>query len=364
MRSVVSTLQKAISAFDSIKASIENKGVIVGNKSVSEYAVCIDAIQTGSSNLQDKVVSADTVEKVVTCDNGYDGLHSVTVSAVNASIDANIVSNNIKKDVTILGVTGTYEAGGSPVLQEIQINPSLTEQNITASAGYDGIGSVHVNAVTSDIDSDIIPENIKAGVEILGVTGNYADSSINKNPTKLNYLYQNSDILNISDFNSIDTSAVTEMKYAFAECTLSSINISSWDFSKCTNETYMFSNCSNLETVYLPENANLKIATYMFNGCRKLKRIEGSIIIDGTATSSMFKNCSVLEEVHIKSFASTASTASVTLDLSASPVLNVQILVDSLDAYTGTKTRIIKVASGLATDTLVAAAAAKGYTLQ
>ena len=364
MRSVVETLQRAISAFDDIKEAIENKGVVVGSKSVSEYASCIAEIQTGSSNLQDKTVEADTVEKVIVCDDGYDGLSSVTIQGVDASIDANIVSNNIKKDVTILGVTGTYEAGGLPVLEEIQINPSLTEQNITASAGYDGIGSVHVNAVTSEIDSNIIPENIKAGVEILGVTGNYNDSSINKNPTKLNYLYQNSDILNIADFNSINTTEVVEMKYAFAECKLSTIDISSWDFSKCTNETYMFSNCSNLETVYLPENANIKIATYMFNGCRKLKRIEGSIIIDGTATSSMFKNCSALEEVHIKSFASTASTSSVTLDLSASHVLNVQILVDNLEAYTGSKTRIIKVASNLATDTLVAAAAAKGYTLQ
>lgn len=363
MRSVVSTLQMAINAFDSIKASIENKGVIVGNKSVSEYAVCIDAIQTGSSNLQDKVVSADTVEKIVIPDDGYDALSSVTINAVDASIDANIVSNNIKKDVTILGVIGTYEAGGSPVLESIEVTPSLVEQNISPSAGYDGISAVKVNPVTSDIDSDIIPENIKAGVEILGVLGSYA-GGINRNPTKLNYLYQNSDILNIEDFNSINTSACTEMKYCFAECTLSSINISSWDFSKCTNETYMFSNCKNLETVYLPENANIKIATNMFNGCSKLKRIEGSIIIDGTATSNMFKGCSILEHVVIKSFAANASTSSVTLDLSASSVLNVETLVNGLDTYTGTKTRIIKVASGLATDTLVSAAAAKGYTLQ
>lgn len=363
MRSVVETLQRAISAFDSIKVAIENKGVVVGSKSVSEYASCIAEIQTGSSNLQDKTINPDTVEKVVTCDNGYDGLHSVTVSAVNASIDANIVSNNIKKDVTILGVIGTYEAGGSPVLEEVQINPSLTEQNITASAGFDGIGSVHVNPVTSDIDSDIIPENIKAGVEILGVLGSYA-GGINRNPTKLNYLYQNSDILSIADFNSINTTEVAEMKYCFAECTLTSINISSWDFSKCTNETYMFSNCKNLEAVYLPENANIKIATNMFNGCSKLKRIEGSIIIDGTSTSNMFKGCSLLEHVVIKSFAANNNTSSVTLDLSASSVLNVETLVNGLDNYTGGKTRIIKVASGLASATLVSAAAAKGYTLQ
>ena len=31
---------------------------------------------------------------------------------VTASIDSNIVAGNIKKDVTILGVTGTYEGSG------------------------------------------------------------------------------------------------------------------------------------------------------------------------------------------------------------------------------------------------------------
>lgn len=36
---------------------------------------------------------------------------------VTASIDSNIVAGNIKKDVTILGVTGTYEgSGGSNII--------------------------------------------------------------------------------------------------------------------------------------------------------------------------------------------------------------------------------------------------------
>ena len=97
MRSVVETLQRAISAFDDIKEAIENKGVAVGNKSVSEYACCIAEIQTGSSNLQDKTVDPDVIEQLIVADEAYDGLHSVTISAVDSSIDANIVSNNIKK---------------------------------------------------------------------------------------------------------------------------------------------------------------------------------------------------------------------------------------------------------------------------
>ena len=43
----------------------------------------------------------------------YVGYSSVSIAAVTSTIDANITAGNIKKDVTILGVTGTLEGGGS-----------------------------------------------------------------------------------------------------------------------------------------------------------------------------------------------------------------------------------------------------------
>ena len=50
-----------------------------------------------------------TVEQTLTPATGKVGFSEVTVSAVTAAIDANIIAENIKKDVTILGVVGTYE---------------------------------------------------------------------------------------------------------------------------------------------------------------------------------------------------------------------------------------------------------------
>lgn len=58
--------------------------------------------------LQDKTVTPTTSKQTITADEGKDGLGTVTVSAVTAAIDANIVAGNIKDGVTILGVTGTY----------------------------------------------------------------------------------------------------------------------------------------------------------------------------------------------------------------------------------------------------------------
>lgn len=60
---------------------------------------------------QTKTIIPSTMEQVIEPDEGYNGLTSVTVNAVDNTIDANIVANNIRKDITILGVTGTLDVG-------------------------------------------------------------------------------------------------------------------------------------------------------------------------------------------------------------------------------------------------------------
>ena len=91
-----------------------------------------------------------------------------TVRAVTKEIDANIVSNNIKEGVTILGVAGTLKEEKPE--ESFNVQPTIAEQTITPTAGsVFSSGTVH--AVTSSIDSNIQPGNIKQGVAILGVDG-------------------------------------------------------------------------------------------------------------------------------------------------------------------------------------------------
>lgn len=56
--------------------------------------------------------------------------------------------------------------------QEKRATPTTEEQEITYDRGYSGLEKVIVDAVTNEIDKNIIPSNIKAGVSILGVDGN------------------------------------------------------------------------------------------------------------------------------------------------------------------------------------------------
>ena len=64
-------------------------------------------------NLQNKSATPLTTNQTIEPDEGYDGLSYVNISKVDSSIDSNIVAGNIKKDISILGVTGTYEGDGS-----------------------------------------------------------------------------------------------------------------------------------------------------------------------------------------------------------------------------------------------------------
>lgn len=94
-----------------------------------------------------------------------DAFSVVYVNPVTSSIDSNIAAGNIKKGVSILGVTGTLEF----TTEELTVTPTTAKQVKTPTKN--GYSKVTVNAVTSAIDGNILPANIAQGVVILGVTG-------------------------------------------------------------------------------------------------------------------------------------------------------------------------------------------------
>lgn len=95
----------------------------------------IDAIPSDDPVLQVKSVYPTGEVISVTPDEGYDGL-----SAVNVAGDAFLVPENIAKDVTIYGVTGTHEGGEAELQDKL-----ITENGVyTADNGYDGLGVVTV----------------------------------------------------------------------------------------------------------------------------------------------------------------------------------------------------------------------------
>ena len=174
-------------ALSSVTIDVSVEGQVINNQSktvnssTSTQIVNFDSGYTGLSSvtvnpytLDSKTVDPSTSQQVITSDE--DGLSSVTVNAVTSSIDPDIQAGNIKRGIEILGVTGTFDGGS---LGTKTVNSSTSTQTITPEPSDYGLSSVTVNAVTSSIDSNIQADNIKSGVTILGITGNYSGTVIN-----------------------------------------------------------------------------------------------------------------------------------------------------------------------------------------
>ena len=150
-----------------------------------------------TTTLQAKSVDPSVDEQFVFPDSEYGGLSSVTVTGVTNSIDKNIIPGNIRKGKVILGVEGDMEPDKPD--QSKTIKPTKEEQEVHADRGYELL-SVTVEGVTSDVDENIQPDNIRYGVEILGVVGSMEqkedlDAELNAQESLLSDLQSQADSL-------------------------------------------------------------------------------------------------------------------------------------------------------------------------
>jgi len=98
----------------------------------------------------------------------------VTVGAGINNQDKTITENGIytaDEGYTGLGEVNVNVPSGQPVITELNVTPTTSAQTIVAPTGTDGYAPINVSAVTASIDSNIIAENIKKDVSILGVVG-------------------------------------------------------------------------------------------------------------------------------------------------------------------------------------------------
>lgn len=151
---------------------------------------------------QAKTVTPNESQQVVSPDEGYAGLKSVTVNAISKTYvgsgitkkaaatytpgtsnqtiganqylsgaqtikgDSNLVAGNIRSGVSIFGVTGTVVAASSPNLQNKTVTPRASSQTVKPDSGYDGLKQVTVSG-----DANLVSGNIISGKTIFGVPG-------------------------------------------------------------------------------------------------------------------------------------------------------------------------------------------------
>lgn len=102
------------------------------------------AFEVADLRLAEVNVTPSVEEQEIVPTAPVEGYNKVNVAAVDATIDENIVASNIKKDVEILGVTGTYNP--QPNLEEKTIEVTSTAEpiEVVPSEGYDGISKITI----------------------------------------------------------------------------------------------------------------------------------------------------------------------------------------------------------------------------
>lgn len=225
----------------------------------------------------------------------------VNVGAVTSAIDSNITPTNIRAGVSILGVQGNLEPDKPN--QTKTVDSSTETQVVTADIGYE-LESVTVNAVTSSIDSNIIPENIRKGTTILGVTGTLEEGGGKVSPEYVRFDNYTGTSL---DLSWLDTSNITDMSKLFYECSsLSSLDVSRFNTVKATNMSNMFYNCRSLGSLDVSNfnTSNVTDVSYMFYECKGLSNLDVSRFNTSNVTSmySMFYSCTSLSSLDLSSF--------------------------------------------------------------
>ena len=301
-----------------------------------------------------------------------------TVRAVTSSIDVNIASNNIKEGVTILGVAGNLKEEKPE--ESFNVQPTTAEQTITPREGYTfSSGTVH--AVTSAIDNNIQPENIKEGVSILGVAGTlssggdtpdyrYMNGTVDRAGLKAigwtdegilmyeqnilpHYAWQN-DQYKVSDENKAlyllddptpssysnnpnieyvpkknmesyfaKPSAFNDMKYIKG--------IPFYDTSGLTSMYGMFAQCTSLTTIPQLDTSNVTSTERMFFNCASLTTTPPLNLSSATDAMNMFEGCKSLTTIPQLDFSSVTNAMSMFFNcasLTTTPPLNLSSATD------------------------------------
>ena len=106
------------------------------------------------------------------------------------------------------------------------------------------------------------------------------------------------------DLSSFDTESVTTMEYMFNGCSsLSELCINDFDTSNVKDMSWLFAGCNKLESIEIDgfETENVTAMVEMFSGCNSLTTLDLSSfdILNVTEMREMFKDCSSLTKITV-----------------------------------------------------------------
>ena len=253
---------------------IQNIADSIRAKNGSEYTYKVSEMSAAINGLE--ILNGETVSitpstsaQIITPSSGHNGITEANVAAVTSSIDSNIQAGNIKKDVSILGVTGTLNEGITPT-GELAITSNGT-YNVTNYA------SANVNVPEKQLGTKTITENGTYKATNDNLDG-YSEVEVATSGVDINDYY----IMEGGNF----TGAASFIK-----------KLPLFDFSQVTSVYHFFFGFKSLTTVPLFNVTHLTKLVGMFDSCEKLEEVPLLDTSNATSIASMFSYCYSLKAV-------------------------------------------------------------------
>lgn len=238
----------------------------------------------------------------VTADSGYDALSQVTVQK-----DSNLIAENIKKDVTVHGITGSYEGGGggtNPLKAMLERTATTIDDDILESIGYfafynyGDLTSVKFREVKNIYNyafqnSSITSADFPKATSI----GQYAFNncrSLTSVSAPETISISNSAFLGCSSLTSANfPKAKSILTNAFDTCT----SLTSANFPNATSISgSAFIGCRSLTSVYFPNLTGIEMNS--FSNCTSLTLVDFPKVV--SISRSAFNNCSSLSTLILR----------------------------------------------------------------
>ena len=258
---------------------------------------------------------------------------------------AKIIPENIKKDIQIFDVTGTYEGLDTSDADAIPLDivaprtAYVNGKKITGTLqGVDEFAPIGIagdadnitletfdetiNVVTAEYTKTSEPtllngnckitafmkqssvataagltsDKLKKDEVVLGITGTYEGEGVDIYDYFNNQAYGAFSLqYNIIQIPEIDTSTTTRMASAF-EGFNSIKTIPQLNTSNVTDMSFMFKSCSRLQTIPQIDTSNVTNFESMFEGCSQINNLPTLDLSGATNVTNMFKSCVNLTE--------------------------------------------------------------------
>ena len=314
LSSDISTTSTALS---DIKDAIIAKGVTPSGN-ITTYATAISQISGGSSPVITSLnVTPTTSAQTITAPSGTDGYSPINVAAVTSSIDANITANNIVSGVTILGVTGNATVLNGTTLSVTPTTSAQTLTPTSPYNGFNEVNvsavtsSIDANIVAGNIKKDVSILGVTGTYEGSGGESMadffirvYQGDLVNKN----NYstLGDTATLADLGGVWGITSISLPNVEMLTGPLSPRNTNLTSLSLPKLkfthVNVIQGSSNYKDTTLVELNLPSLIYVSTSICTYMEALKKLKLESLVQSFTSLPLLSYCSVLEYVYIPSY--------------------------------------------------------------